>query len=73
MPSGKTTDAIAMNLFQTLSFYYTSVVLKDIQVSTKLIRWLTIIWIAVNSSNLKKIYANIVKDCLQCLVKLLAI
>ena len=38
-PTGKTTDVIAMIFFLTLSFYYTYMVLKDIQVGTKLMRW----------------------------------
>ena len=50
MPTGKTTDAIAMNFFQTLSFYYTYTVLKDIQVG----RCRTMIRIAVNSSDFRK-------------------
>ena len=33
------TDAIAMNFFQTTSLYYTYMILKDIQVGTKLTRW----------------------------------
>ena len=69
MPTGKTTDAIAMNFFQTLSFYYTYMVLKDIQVGTKLMRWWTIIRIAVNSSDFKKSMLIIIaKDDLQYLV-----
>ena len=61
----KTADALAMNFFQKLSFYYTYIVLKDIQVGTKLMRWWAIIWIAVQ---FKKIHANIAKDDLQYLV-----
>ena len=41
---------------------------KDIQVGIKLTKWWTIIQIAVNSSNFKKICANIAKDDLQYLV-----
>ena len=67
MPTGKATGAIAMIFFQTLSFYYTYG-FKDIQACTKLTRWWTVIWIAVNSSDLKKIYPNIAKDDLQYLV-----
>ena len=43
-------------------------ILKDIQVGIKLTRWWTIIRIAVNSSDFKKIDANIAKDDLQYLV-----
>ena len=54
--------------FQKLSFYYTSLVLKDIQVRIKLIRWGTIIQITVNSIDFRKIYPSIAEDCLQHLV-----
>ena len=53
-PTGKTTDAIAMNFFKTPSFYYTSTVVKDIQVGIKMTKWWTIIWITVNSSDFKR-------------------
>ena len=68
MPTGRTADAIAMNFFQTLSFYYICMVLKDIQVGIKMTRWWTTIWIAVNCSDFYKIYANITKDDFQYLV-----
>ena len=68
-PNGKTIYwCYNYEFFQTLSFYYIYMVLKDIQVSRKLRRWWTIIWITVNSSDFKKIYTNIAKDDLQYLV-----
>ena len=54
MPTEKTTDAIAVIFSRHYPFItHNYMVLKDIQVGTKLTRWLTIIQIAVNSSNSK--------------------
>ena len=64
----KTTDAIAMK------FYPDTILLSHIygfegySSRYKIDGWWTIIQIAVNSSNLKKIWANIAQDDLQYLV-----
>ena len=57
-----------MNFFPDTILLLDIYALKDIQVGRKLMRWWTIIRIAVISSAFKKDYAKIVKDDLQYLV-----
>ena len=60
MPTEKTTEVIATNFFPD-TILLLHMVLKNIQVGTKLTRWRTIIGTAVNSSVLKKFMLILLK------------
>ena len=69
MSTGKTTDAIAMNFLQTLSFYYTWLYgFKGYSNWYKINEMVNNHSNNCNSSDFKKIYANIANDNLQYLV-----
>ena len=54
MPTGETTDAMALKHFQTLYFYFKKkcTLLKDFQIKIKLMEWCAIIWVDKDHSQL---------------------
>ena len=68
MPTGKTPEAIAMNFFQALSFYYTYVVFEGHSSGYKINEMVNDHLNSCKQQQFYKIYANIAKDDLQYLV-----